>query len=191
MEPRAHAATPRLLILAAEPKWLAADVVQAAERKSLLLHAIHVPVLETVARLVADCSESVAQAAVPKSLLAILVQETTALLLAQAAALKPTLADRPQFAEPLFWMASKVSSASCTQLLLTLRLASTALLLTCTRAWLLSMLLRQLQAAVAKPLLQAAALKLLADAVLVLAAALKSLDAEKASWAVAHLAALK
>jgi len=69
-----------LLILAAEPKWLAAEKVQAAELKSLLQHAIHVPVLlvSVVARLVAACSASVAQAAEPKSLLAILVQETMA-----------------------------------------------------------------------------------------------------------------
>lgn len=111
MEPRALAVTPRLLILAAEPKWLAvAD--QAAEPKSLLLHAIHVPVpvLESVvAKLVAVCSESVDQAAELKSpVLVILVQVVTAGLLDQAAALKPALAVRLQFAVPQFWMVSRV-----------------------------------------------------------------------------------
>jgi predicted nucleotidyltransferase len=37
-----------LLILAAEPKWLAVQAAQAAVLKSLLQLAIHVPVLETV-----------------------------------------------------------------------------------------------------------------------------------------------
>jgi type IV secretory pathway TrbD component len=53
-------------------------------------------------------------------------------------------------------------------------LASTALLLTCTLAWLLSTLRRRLLAAVAKPLLLAAAPKSLVVAEAVLAAALKS-----------------
>lgn len=110
MEPRALAVTPRLLILAAEPKSLAV-VDQAAEPKSLLLHAIHVPVpvLESVVELVAVCSESVDQAAELKSpVLVILVQVVTAGLLDQAAALKPALAVRLQFAVPQFWMVSRV-----------------------------------------------------------------------------------
>ena len=112
MEPRALAVTPRLLILAAEPKWLAvAD--QVAVPKSLLLHATHVPVpvLESLeAKLVAVCSESVDQAAELKSPeLAILVQVTaesveTSVL---AVALKPLLAVLLLFAH-LFWMASRV-----------------------------------------------------------------------------------
>lgn len=77
MEPRALAVIPRLLILAAEPKWLVADVAQAAEPKSLLLLAIHVPE-PVLVRLVAVFSESVDLAAEAKSLLAMLVQVTTA-----------------------------------------------------------------------------------------------------------------
>jgi hypothetical protein len=58
--------------------------------------------------------------------------------------------------------------------------------------WLLSTLPRLPQPAVAKSLLQAAVLKLLADAVLVLAAALKSLAvAAKACSVVVLRAALK
>lgn len=81
MEPRALAVIPRLLTLAAEPKWLVADVAQAAEPKSLLLLAIHVPepvLVSEPVRLVAVFSESVDLAAEAKSLLAMLVQVTTA-----------------------------------------------------------------------------------------------------------------
>ena len=80
MEPRALAVTPRLLILAAEPKWLAvAD--QVAVPKSLLLLAIHVPepvLVSELERPVAVFSASVDLAAEAKSLLAMLVQVTTA-----------------------------------------------------------------------------------------------------------------
>jgi hypothetical protein len=72
-----------LLILAAEPKWLVADVAQAAEPKSLLLLAIHVPVpvsvqVSELARPVAVFSASVVLAAEAKSLLAMHVLVTTA-----------------------------------------------------------------------------------------------------------------
>jgi len=103
--------TPRLLILAAALKSLLA-VDQAAEPKSLLQHAIHVPAtlaLESVVeRLVAVCSENVVLAAAPKSPeLAIHVQETTAELQVQAAALKPALVVRLLFAALQFWMVSR------------------------------------------------------------------------------------
>ena len=81
MEPRALAVIPRLLILAAEPKWLVADVAQAAVPKSLLLLAIHVPepvLVSELERPVAVFSASVDLAAEAKSLLAMLVQVTTA-----------------------------------------------------------------------------------------------------------------
>jgi hypothetical protein len=113
-EPRALAVTPRLLILAAAPKWLAADKAQAVVLRSLLQLAIHVPelalgsVAESVARLVVAFSESAAQAAEPRSLAAILVQATTAVLLDLAAALKPLAVLLLLFAVPLSLMDSRV-----------------------------------------------------------------------------------
>jgi uncharacterized membrane protein YGL010W len=101
------------LILAAEPKWLAADVAQAAEPKSLLLHAILVPVLvsavrSVLVRPVAVFSASVVLAAEAKSLLATHVLETTVVELDQAAALKPLAVLLLQFAVLQFSMASRV-----------------------------------------------------------------------------------
>ena len=121
MEPRALAVTPRLLILAAEPKWLAADADQAAALKSLLQLAIHVQVqvqaLVLVRPVAVFSATSMLLAAALKSPeLAILVPVTMAVLLDQAAASKLLLVDQQTSAALQFWMASKDSSASCMQL---------------------------------------------------------------------------
>jgi len=112
LDQRARAVTPRLLILAAAPKWQVADVAQAAVPKSLLQPLMLVPepaLVSVVAKPVAVCSASVLQAAVLKSPeLAIHVQGTTVVLLDQAAALKPALAVRLLFAAPQFWTVSRV-----------------------------------------------------------------------------------
>jgi hypothetical protein len=168
-----------LSILAAEPKWLAVQAAQAAVPKSLLQLAIHVPVLVQALVLVRPVAvfsaTSVLLAAEPKSQeLAILVQATTAGSSDQAAASKLLLADQQMSAALQFWMVSKAWSANFMQPTLRRWLASTTLLRTCTLAWLLSTLRRRLLAAVAKPLLLAAALKSLVVAEPVLAAALKS-----------------
>jgi hypothetical protein len=76
-----------LLILAAEPKWLAVQAAQAAVLKSLLQLAIMVQVLVLVRPVAVFSATSVLLAAVPKSpVLAILVQATTAESSDQAAA---------------------------------------------------------------------------------------------------------
>jgi hypothetical protein len=76
-----------LLILAAEPKWLAVQAAQAAVLKSLLQLAITVQVLVLVRPVAVFSATSVLLAAVPKSpVLAILVQATTAESSDQAAA---------------------------------------------------------------------------------------------------------
>jgi hypothetical protein len=76
-----------LLILAAEPKWLAVQAAQAAVLKSLLQLAIMVQVLVLVRPVAVFSATSVLRAAVPKSpVLAILVQATTAESSDQAAA---------------------------------------------------------------------------------------------------------
>jgi hypothetical protein len=76
-----------LLILAAEPKWLAVQAAQAAVLKSLLQLAILVQVLVLVRPVAVFSATSVLLAAVPKSpVLAILVQATTAESSDQAAA---------------------------------------------------------------------------------------------------------
>jgi hypothetical protein len=76
-----------LLILAAEPKWLAVQAAQAAVLKSLLQLAIMVQVLALVRPVAVFSATSVLLAAVPKSpVLAILVQATTAESSDQAAA---------------------------------------------------------------------------------------------------------
>jgi hypothetical protein len=68
-----------LLILAAEPKWLAVQAAQAAVLKSLLQLAITVQVLVLVRPVAVFSATSVLLAAVPKSpVLAILVPATTA-----------------------------------------------------------------------------------------------------------------
>jgi hypothetical protein len=76
-----------LLILAAEPKWLAVQAAQAAVLKSLLQLAIPVQVLVLVRPVAVFSATNVLLAAEPKSPeLAILVQETTAESSDQAAA---------------------------------------------------------------------------------------------------------
>jgi hypothetical protein len=76
-----------LLILAAEPKWLAVQAARAAVLKSLLQLAITVQVLVLVRPVAVFSATSVLLAAVPKSpVLAILVQATTAESSDQAAA---------------------------------------------------------------------------------------------------------
>jgi hypothetical protein len=100
------------LILAAEPKWLAVQAVQAAVLKSLLQLAIHVQVLVQVLVLVRPVAvfwaTSVLLAAEPKSPeLAILVQATTAESPDQAAASKLLLADQQTSAALQFWTVSK------------------------------------------------------------------------------------
>ena len=112
--------TPRLLILAAEPKWPAAVVAQAAGLKSLLQRAILVQVqlqaLVLVRPVAVFLATSVLLAAAPKSPgLVILVPVTMAVSLDQAAASKLLLADQQTFAALQFWMVSKASSASCMQ----------------------------------------------------------------------------